>query len=487
MLVFNVENLFDIDGIAMFDDYQMEPGDPNKTPYSPTLLRKKLDFIVTTLLAVDEGKGPDIVLFQEFERDRTPRSSIRDPLEFLEKWKRDTLDSMLANPNDWVTGLPTHAFLLKALADSGLVYPYMALAEEDRLNEESKAHINAVFSRFPVVDIGTFPTQDAREVVVVELDVEGRSFTVINNHWKSGASRPDTEPSRVMNARTVRKVLDQILEEDPRADVMVGGDLNSYYNQSLLFPGMRETGINTILRSQGDELAVARGERDMYNLWFELPISQRFSEVWRDMKGTLMHIIIAPGLYDDRGIRYIDNSFERILIPEINLDEWGRPIRFRFEGGGMGGSDHLPILARFETVNGDGSKIMELSDPGREEEQPDRILMVDYNIEAGGPMPKPFDSLLGLNSEQLDQLVGEFFEVKGEWTSWNPPTVSSGDLQWEFYSPSDTVWSRMGDVSLGDPVHFYAEFGKWSGEYQWIVRDPSWLMVGRRGLEPRTN
>ena len=102
-------------------------------------------------------------------------------------------------------------------------------------------------------------------------------------------------------------------------------------------------------------------------------------------------------------------------------------------------------------------------------------------------MPKPFDSLLGLNSEQLDQLVGEFFEVKGEWTSWNPPTVSSGDLQWEFYSPSDTVWSRMGDVSLGDPVHFYAEFGKWSGEYQWIVRDPSWLMVGRRGLEPRTN
>ncbi len=486
-MVFNVENLFDIDGEALFDDYRQEK-EPGDIPYSPAMLAGKLSFIADTLAAVDSGRGPDIVLFQELERDRTPGPRIGDPVEFLFKLSDRTLAEMLTPPVDRKTAdLPAVAFLLKALAERGIDYPWLAMPPID-IDDDAKAHINVVLSRFPIRETLVLPTTNAREVLVTRLDVDGHPFTVINNHWKSGASRPETETARVANAETVRRALEGIFEKDPSADVVVGGDLNSYYNQILLFPGMGVTGINSVLGSQGDELAVAEGRKDLYNLWFELPIAERYSETWRDMKGTLMHIIVTPGLYDDRGVRYLDGSFERVLLPGRNIDAWGRTLDFTLANGERGGSDHLPLLARFETVDGDGSNIMIPVNPGREEDQPSRVMLVDYDPAHGGPAPKPAEMLEGLDETALRKHLDEFFTVDAEWISWNPPTIRVAGREWEFYSPRDTVWARLGETATGDNVRFLAELGLWDGEFQWVVRDPEWLeVVGRRGLEPRTN
>ncbi len=487
VLVFNVENLFDIDGEALFSDYQMEK-DEGEVPYSADLLLKKLHFTADTVASIDRGEGPDIILFQEFERDRTPNRNLGSTEAFLAKYSDLTVDEMLTEPvSREISDLPSFAFLLKALADRGLVYPYLATPPLE-ITEDTKPHINGVFSRFPITDVLSFPTPDAREILAVRLDVYGHPLTVINNHWKSGASRPETEPSRIENARTTRRALENILAADPNADVVIGGDLNSYYNQSLAFPEMERTGINDVLGSQGDEAAVAAGRKDLYNLWFELPIIERYTETWRDMKGTLMHIIVTPGLYDDRGIQYIDNSFERVVIPGLNVDEWGRPRRFSFDGGGRGGSDHLPLLARFKTVDEENPEPVIPQNPGRNESQPSRVMLVDYDLRNGGPEALDPDILKGLDENELNAYRDEFFLVRGEWISWNPPAVRAAGHDWEVYSSRDTVWARMDRFELGDPVEFYAELGKWDEKFQWVIRDPSWLeVVGRRGLEPRTN
>lgn len=488
ILTFNVENLFDLDGVALFDDYSMDPGEDGAIPYSAELFKKKLDFTAETLAAVNDGEGPEIVLFQELERDRTPESTISDPEAFLAEFEGFSLDVMLANAaNEKVRGLPAYAFLLKALAERNMDYPFVAVTGDPALLEESPAHVNAIFSRFPIREAAFYPTTEAREVQVVTVDVEGHPLTLINNHWKSGASNPNMESFRIDNAQTVREILDRLLEDDPRADVIVGGDLNSYYDQDRLFPEMKTTAINSVLGSQGDEQSVAEGEEDLYNLWFELPIESRYTETWRDRKGTLMHMILTPGLYDDRGIRYVDNSFSVLLLPGFNIDEWGRPINFRFEGGGRGGSDHLPILARFETVEGDGSQILELVEPGMESDQPGELLFVNYDLSRpGAPAVQPMKDLLSLPKQDWAFHLGELYEVKGRWVSANPPTIRTKGTELEVYAVNDEVWVQLGPIRPGRSARFLAELGSWRSNYQWVIRDPSWV-VGRRGLEPRTN
>lgn len=473
-MVFNVENLFDIDGEALFDDYQMEKTD-GTIPYSPGLFLKKLQFTADTLASVHEGQGPDIILFQELERDRTPDSSPIDPSDLLLRYADVSVEEMLIDPIPAdIAGLPSVAFLLKILADRGMEYPFVATPPLE-LAEHTKAHINAVFSKFPIVEVRSFPTQDAREILSVEVEVDGHPLFLLNNHWKSGASRPETEISRVENARTVRRILDHILSANPTADVVVGGDLNSYYNQKLLFPEMSETGINDILGSQGDEAAVAAGRKDLYNLWFELPIAERYTETWRDMKGTLMHLILTPGLYDNSGIQYVDNSFERVVIPGLNIDEWGRPSRFSFADGGRGGSDHLPLLARFRTVNPAEAENLIPQNPGREENQPSRILFVDYDLSETRPDALSSNLLEGKTQASLKAFLDRFFLVEGTWVSWNPPKVRAAGHEWEVYSSRDTVWARMDDNQIGKPIRFFAELGMWNGAFQWVIRDPSWL------------
>lgn len=488
VLVYNVENLFDIDGVSLFDDYGPDGRGDDGIGYSADLLGVKLDFVAETLGFVNEGKGPEVVLFQEFERDQTPDSSVGDLRAFLDEYEGIPLEEMLSRPADpGIRGLPSYAFLVKALDDRGLEYPYVAVTTSPGNPSDLPAHVNVVFSQFPITAAASYPTESAREVQVVVLDVEGYPFVVINNHWKSGASRPETEKARLLNAGTVRRVLDEILAANPAADVLIGGDLNSYYDQAAVFPEMERTGVNSVLGSQGDEEAVARGEKDLYNLWFELPVEDRYTEVWRDWKGTLMQMLVTPGLYDDAGIRYQDGSFEVLIIPGHNVDEWGRPVRFEFAGGGRGGSDHLPILARFETVEGDGSKILELENPGRDEDQPGEILFFDYDLnKQAGPEPLPLHELLKVPMKDWFTFEGKLFAVQGRFVSSDPPVLRTGKHNLEVYGSNPDVKPILKKIKKGQKLSFLAELGTWNGKYQWVVRDPSWL-VGRRELEPHAN
>ena len=251
-MAYNVENLFDVDRTASYDDYLENPTDPNS--YGPGKLLKKLKTICNVLKTVNRGQGPDVVILNELEVDHSPETKVEDMSEFLKKYSGTTYEKMLtADLNDELRGLPVEAWLLKALEDEGLRGYAIAVGETPK---DAKVHEDAIkvgiLTRLPILEQHTWDTRSARGILELKLKAGDAVFTVLGNHWKSGAGNPVNENTRLGNAQTLRDRLDQILQENPKADVILGGDFNTQYNQGQRYPFMTKTAIQDVLGSQGD-------------------------------------------------------------------------------------------------------------------------------------------------------------------------------------------------------------------------------------------
>ena len=466
-MVYNVENLFDVDGVAIYGEYrQGEDGDYGKTP-----LLNKLEGIRITLAALNDGAGPEIILFQELELDRTPYDTP-SPEEFL----RETEGQDLAEVLQGKSNLPSELLLLKYLDDHGMG-PYYIAQPDPAKSESHPPHKNVVFSKFPINFVRQRDSLNARDLVVAGIDIDGKELIVLNNHWKSGASNAATEIIRVQNARVVRAELEAILFRNPSADVIIAGDFNAYYNHSAAFPEIEETAVNDVLRANGHEVRmVEEDSRNLYNLWYEMDRAERGSEVWRGYWGTLMQMVITPGLYDNRGIQYVDNSFDRLIIPGVNVDpRWNRPISWSNYGGGAGFSDHLAIHARFRSVPGDGTDgFMELVDPSDEALCAKRP-KVDFTRMNRMAVPSA-EVLSGLTSAERVQQVGELFRVDAEVISSNPIRIRVGDLELDVYSPFRDVRDQLNALQPGERLRCFADFDVFRGRLQVVLQDPSWLL-----------
>ncbi|HEX2100121.1 MAG TPA: endonuclease/exonuclease/phosphatase family protein, partial [Candidatus Synoicihabitans sp.] len=334
VVAYNLENLFDADGVAVYDDYQPER-------YRPAHLRTKLRHTADVLARLGPNAGPDVILFQEVEVDQTPASSRHNYTKLLERYRHTTFEEMLARdplPPD-LADWPAEAWLVKALHDRGMTGYTVAIGTDQaaaQASGQTRAIKCVTFSRFPVRAVRQHPLRDARNIVEVELEVEGARFFVFNNHWKSGAGDPELEQVRLDNARVLRARLDEILADDPTADILVGGDFNGHYNQKQRYPAMARTALNDVLLSQGHELAIRQQVRSLYNLWYELPPSERGSDTYRGEWGTLQQMMISRGLYDRRGVQYEDNSFQVGRIAGLNADLAGAPRRWDAGGSGAG-------------------------------------------------------------------------------------------------------------------------------------------------------
>lgn len=465
-LVYNVENLFDVDGVAVYDQFREAPeGDYGVGP-----LLAKLENIRQTLAAFGP-QGPEVILFQEFELDRTPFETP-SPEAFIRDTRGRSLEQLLVRERGFES-LPAELLLLKYLDDHGMGGYHIA-QPDPFVSESHPAHKNVVFSRFPIAFTRQRPSHDARDLLVVGLDIEGRRFIVMNNHWKSGASSGETEPIRVQNARVVKAELDAILLDDPDADILIGGDLNCYYNHRASFPDLPETGINDVLRADGHEVRMLEaGSRHLYNLWFELPAAERGSEVWQGYWGTLMQMILTPGLYDRKGIQYVDNSFGRLILEGRNVESrWGRPLSWTNYGGGSGFSDHLPIYARFRVVDEDQPGPMAVTRPSDEPFSRERPrLALDRFDRRSVPSA---GVLADLSPAERAQQMGTLFLVEATLVGTRPARLRFGDLELDVYSPVRAIRDRLGRLQSGDPVRFYADLGDWRGQLQLVIRDESW-------------
>ena len=469
VLVYNVENLFDADGRSAFEDY-------HPARYSRAHVLTKLRNITEVVAQFEGGRGPDVVMFQEIEGDQTPSRSAPDYEAILRRYAGVRIEEMLgAKFDESVADLPGEALLAKAFADRGLTGYHVVAAEAP--SGAPLAQKCVTFTRFPVREVRVHPTTDARPILEVQVDVEGAALYLFNNHWKSGASDPATEPARVENARTLRTRLSEILRADRNADVVIAGDLNSQYNHKQRYPKIGVTGLNDVLGSQGNELAVRGEQRNLYNLWFELPAAERGSDTYQGEWGTLMHLIVTRGLYDYRGVQYVDNSFGVAKVPGLNVDAKGLPVRWTFAGeAGAGYSDHFPVYAKFVTVkDGRADRWVALRNASDERSASADPIKIDFSKIDLEKVALRAQSLGGAALRTAANL-GKIVYVEGK--------VRPGKrLAVEFLGDVYDVWSfdpqlrekLRAEYGEGETIRFYGELGMHRERWQFVVHDARWL------------
>ena len=474
-MVYNVENLFDIDRVARFDDYVENPTD--SAGYGPGKLLRKLDGIRRVLGAVGGGTGPDILLLNELEVDATPETTVSDPGRFLEEHRGERVSEILTGrlTEAW-RGLPAEMWLLKHLEDTGLPGYSMAAdsADAGAVATGPMTQKNVVLSRFPITFMQTHPTQGARGILEVVVRVGDRDLYLLVNHWKSGASEERSEAIRRGNAQVARRRLDQILAANPRAEVLLGGDFNSHYNQRQRYPQLGASALQDILGSQGDKVAMGgSGGADLYNLWYELPVGERGSDVFSGNWGTLMHLLVTRGLLDGVGLEYVDGGFRRVRVEGVNAQPpLGLPWRWTGHGPGAGTSDHFPLVARFRSGVADGTRVLR-QDPALRVtpanavpvgyERIDRSRLRDAAmLESAGP-------------EAMARAMGEIFLVQGVASRGRSAEVEVGGRAFQLHSFDPSLKRALRRIPRGSAVRLVGELGAYRGRLQFLVHDRSWL------------
>ena len=472
VVVYNIENLFDADGIAVFDDYKPDV-------YTPRHVYTKITNAVSLLANYNEGKGPDILILSEVESDH---SQLNGPNQyssksFLQEYQSTTLDKMLGEDfNEFIADIPSEFLLLKGFADAG-IKDYDVISAYNPLQDNRPTHVqkNVILSRLPIdhSKSGFHTLVEARPILEAWIDVDGHPLVVFANHWKSGASNAEIEKTRVQNATVLKERLDELRSENPNIDFILGGDFNSDYNQSHRYPYMEVTGVNDVLKSTGDELLVAKGESDyVYNLWYEYPIDQRGSDTFRGYWGTLMQLMVSPGLYDFEGIQYIDNSFDVLRIPDVNVySTSGAPIRWSAFSDGFGYSDHLPISMKITVSDSkDTDNILSLQNYSTTDDELWEPIPVQVQLPKAGEY---FDLSTTSGSLKTQDYFGKLIKVDGILTASNKIKVR--DEEFDLYSPVIDV-REVFKGKEGETIHFYGRVGLFRGNWQFVIESEEYFL-----------
>lgn len=482
VVVYNVENLFDLDGVAQYEDYAPFEADGQTPRWTAERLHTKLK-LTAKLLAhhlKHNGNSPEIICFQELERDHTPQHTVDDYTSFLEQHKDTPLLNLLAaaETDEKLQSLPTEALLLKAIIECGGPSYYIAKPPLEPAASDKPPHMNVVFSVFPIAKTIAHPVEDARDILEVHLTLpSGDNLIIFNNHWKSGASNPAFEATRRQNAGVLRSRLDKIRAQEPDAAILLAGDFNSHYDQRQLLGEKTVTALNDVLGSGGNKGSLKdSSSKSLYNLWYDLPPEQRGSDIFRGNWGTLMQMIITPGLVDKKGVDYADGSFRSHPIAGLNAEKrWLTPIGWHFYGKGHGYSDHLPISALFTYGDADSVTsrppqlplVATLNDEGR--------LTIDYP-QFRKTQVHSIRELRNFDAHTLAQNFGELYFINTRLENSERPTLKIGKRLFELYGGHPEVAEWLRSLKPKQRIRIYGMLDEYKGQLQFTIHHPEWII-----------
>lgn len=472
LVAYNVENLFDADGVSTYDDYSADK-------YSPRHLLTKLRNAASVLSQTGEKRGPDVLVLNEIELDQTPSNRAASDWLLLAQGK--SLAELLPKhaPDPRFVDAPAEFWLAKALEEAGLGSYHIAVPDEKPgLHEDGRPRSvkNVIFSRFPLRETRTHPTADARAILEATLDVDGQPLTVFANHWKSGAGDEDNERIRIENATTLRKRLDAIFSKNPLADVVVAGDLNCHYNQAERYPHFRRTAIGDVLKAAGPKTGLKDGTSDLYNLWFELPPGSRGSDVYRDQWGTLIHLIGSRGLFEKRGVSATPGTFGVVIIRGLNADYLDRPVRWSKGRNPAGYSDHFPVQVGLRTNPvGPSPEWLDLSKPNfvKPADPVRRVSEAEITTRARSNAP-----LLASPSFDPATHQGEVFlvEAPAQVGDKGYIRVSLGSQSFDVFSHTKSIRDALRNQARSTGrLTFIGELGQFKNRHQFVVHRPDWI------------
>ncbi len=310
IMFYNCENFFDVyDDPDKWDDQFTPEGEKHWTIWK---YKTKVNHIAKVITAVGGWEPPEIVGLCEVEN--------RQVLEDLVK--RSALKA-------FKYGIIHFESPDRRGIDVALLY------QPGKFKPDRYYPVRVVFPQ----ELGGKPTRD---ILYVRGTVEnGDTLHVFVNHWPSRfGGHMATDPLRMYVAQLVRRQVDSIFSTDPRANIVIIGDLNDFPTDVSLLEGLKtRVSFDTIVPD------------DLYNLSYYLQeVKGKFSHRQQGEGGILDQIIVSGTLLDKKGGLfttpddahvYDTNPF--LLEKDPNYPGY-RPFRtyigFKYIGGY---SDHLPV------------------------------------------------------------------------------------------------------------------------------------------------
>lgn len=178
---------------------------------------------------------------------------------------------------------------------------------------------------------------NTRDILYVEGLISGSVKThVFVNHWSSRREgQIESEHKRIKAATVLREKVDDILEYDANANIIIIGDFNDYpTNKSL----------NQVLRAKE---AGYENEGDLINLLFDEHENDEGTSVYQRDWSVLDQIVISQAIYDGKTLGIQNQDAEILRENELiyTYSDGGQKPSSTYGGrkyyGGY--SDHLPV------------------------------------------------------------------------------------------------------------------------------------------------
>ena len=314
---YNVENLFDLKKSG----YEYDEYIPNGVS---EWNQKNYDIKLKNISKVIRDINPDIIALEEIE-------SYSVFIDLKNQLKRD-----------------------------GLYYQYFALA--DAKNTTVKV---GVFSKYKIIykkEIPINATYRYRNILETKIDIEGNEIYLFTNHWKSKAGK---ESERILSAK---KLYERVKEIGFEKNIILVGDFNSDYEENEKIDKNHNdtnsrTGINDILQTKiltnnTDNISEIKGS--LYNLWYDASIDERYSYMYQKKREALDSIIITPTLLNNKNFYYNGGTIRSFkadyLFISSKIYRWQVSKKKPHIHLGKGYSDHLPVIANFTVLKGNGDK-----------------------------------------------------------------------------------------------------------------------------------
>jgi predicted extracellular nuclease len=302
VVFYNVENLFDTHDDPKKKDDDFTPD--GRKEWTGSRYQKKLNRITEVIEAMKiDGHLPAIIGLAEIENEGV-----------LE----DLRDKLLKSGQDY--GI-VHKDSRDGI-DVGLLY--------------DKAYVSDIDSDFHTI---RFSNRDvkSRDILQMKARIGGREdLHVFVNHWPSrreGVQK--SEPKRIDAARVLKSEVDDILDDDPQAHIVIMGDFNDFpENKSIV------NELNAATKPSS--------KNDLNNLAYAFEKRGLGTAVYKGDWNMYDQIICSGALLDDKGfdvtkkgMEIFDEDFIMYFDKRSGNKKPNRTYGNKYYGGY---SDHLPVM-----------------------------------------------------------------------------------------------------------------------------------------------
>lgn len=303
---YNVENLFDTKDDPKTSDEDFLPTNSER-PWTEERYQNKLKNLAEVISKLGDEDGPELLGVCEVEN-------------------KEVLEALVAE--EAIKGRNYGIVHFESADGRGIDNALLYKKDYFKVEKATNYVIN-----FPME-----PDYDTRDIVLVQGSFMGERLSLLVNHWPSRrGGEKESEPRRVLVATKVRQVVDQLLEKDPKANIIIMGDFNDETDNKS---------IKEVLMAKGEGFDPSAGE--LFNTLAALDAKNIGSYKYRDNWNMLDQIIISGNLTDSQGWDYKASS-ATIFSPEWLKQQTpqkykGSPLRTFGGRKYLGGySDHFPV------------------------------------------------------------------------------------------------------------------------------------------------